>query len=352
MKHYRNILIPVLLAPVLFALSSRGETPSFHPQEGMTLTKRFASESEVTLDEMSTLMNGEEPPGMPDMEMTVSASQTVAFTDLYADVGEGRPSKLHRKFDELSSSTDISMTIPGMGPQDISASGKSKLQGLTVVFAWNQDQGDFQVAFDDDSEGEEELLEGLVEDTDLRGVLPTEEVSEGDTWEVDPNLLRNVLAPGGALKIEMEEMEDMLGGMGPQPSPDEMLGDFEGSVSAKFAGSREVDGANVAVIELTVDVRTAKDLTDLMQEAYSEMEPPNGAQVEMDVKSFDVELSFKGGGELLWNLEKGVLHSLDLSGEVSEAIDMAMDLSVNGQDMAMENSMALSGNQSVSVTTS
>ncbi len=349
MKHYRNILIPALLAPVLFALSSRGESPSFHPQEGTTLTKRFASESEVTLDEMSTLMNGEEPPGMPDMEMTVSASQTVAFTDLYADVGEGRPSKLHRKFDELSSSTDISMTIPGMGPQDISASGKSKLQGLTVVFAWNQDQGDFQVAFDDDSEGEEELLEGLVEDTDLRGVLPTEEVSEGDTWDVDPNVLRNVLAPGGAVKIEMEEMEmDM---MGPQPSPDEMLGDFDGTVSARFTGSREQDGAQVGVIQLTVDVRTAKDLTDLMQEAYSEMEPPNGAQVEMEVKSFDVELSFQGEGELLWNMEKGVLHSLDLSGEVSEAIDMSMDLNINGQDMAMENSMALSGSQSVSVTT-
>jgi hypothetical protein len=73
--------------------------------------------------------------------------------------------------------------------------------------------------------------------------------------------------------------------------------------------------------------------------------------VKVDVESMDSEFGFEGEGELLWNIQQGVIHSLDLSGEASQAIDMSMHLSVQGQEMAMEQSMTFGGNTSISVTT-
>ncbi len=350
MKNDRNPLAFLLLVPLSLAFLARGDGLSFHPAEGASLTKTFTLESELSLDEMSVSVNGQDidPEQFGGMEMTTSVKQVIAVTDQYLSLGEGRPSRLKRTFDELSSTTQVSLNNAMMGNQDETLTGKSDLEGLAVEFTWNEDQGEYAVAFAEGSKGKEELLEGLAEDTDLRGFLPEGEVKEGATWSVDVQLLRHVLAPSGAVKIEPENVSEMMGMQGPQPSMDEMLGEFEGNVTAEYAGTREEDGVRVAIVKLKVEVTSAKDATELMQENMEEMELP--PEVEMSVDSLDIEYGFEGEGELHWNLGTGLLHSMSLSGEASMTIDTSMKLHAQGMDQAIENSMTLSGNQSVSVT--
>lgn len=352
MKHKRNILAPLLVAPALLALASRGDKPTFAPEPGTSLSKRIENTYEITLDDMSMVVNGAEmDASMLGMEMTTSTSQVVAVVDQYQSVGDGRPKTLRRKFEELSSATSIAMSNAMMGDQDVDAPGSSALEGMTVVFTWNEDSGEYDVAFADDSDGDAKLLEGLAEELDLRGLLPAGEVSEGDTWEIEPDTLRQVFAPGGAVKIEPEEMGDMMGMSNPQFSQDQMLGEFDGEVSAEYTGTREEDGVRVAVIRISADVSSARDLTEIVDEAMSEMELPEGMDIEMEVESFDIEFMFDGEGELLWNLETGLPYSLHLSGEVNQAIDMAMNMNAGGMEQAIEQSMSLSGTHSVTITT-
>jgi len=339
----------------LGALGATVEKVAFAPKEGTKVKKTFVTSGSFDLEDMSFLMNGEDPGGMPEMEMTTSWSQTVKVTDEYAAMGEGRPAKLVRTFDELGQEIDLEITVDMGESQDNSnsGSGSSDLEGETVVFAWDAEEEDFTKAFAEGSDADEDLLEGLVEDMDLRGLLPDGPVSEGDSWDIELTSLVHIMAPGGDLGIDVE-IEGLEGaGMGgPDPNMmsnfNEILGDLlEGDATAKFTGTREVDGKRVGVIEVSLDITAASDLTDLMEEMMSD-EMPEGLEVSFD--SMDLDFTFEGTGELLWNLEGGHVHAFQLSGEVSMAMEMAFSITM-GEEMDMEVSMEMSGTVSQKVET-
>ena len=219
------------------------------------------------------------------------------------------------------------------------------------MFAWDDEEEEYSVSFGEDAEGDEELLEGLSENLDLRDLLPPGEVSEEDSWEIEASALRDVFAPGGSVKIRPVEMEEMFGMNSPQFSQDQMLGELEGDVSAEFAGTRDENGVRVAVINLSVDIASARDLTEIMEEMMAEMDMPEGMDFEIEVESFDMEFTFEGEGELLWNLEAGLVHSLEISGEITQNIDMNMNMNVGGMEQAVEQEMTMAGSQTLSLTT-
>jgi hypothetical protein len=350
MKHKRNTLAPILLAPAVLALGHLGEQPSFAPEEGATLTKRARTESELSLDEMKMNMGGQEiDSSAMGMEMTSAVTQVVTVTDSYVSVGEGRPLKLKRSYDELSSQTEVSVSGP-MGDQDSDISGSSELEGTSVVFSWDDDAEEYEAAFDEDSDGDEDLLEGLLEDMDMRGLLPDGDVSEGDVWDVDPGQLRGIFSPGGKVKIEPEDVDFSMGGA-PSSNMNEMMEEFEGEVTAKFVGVREDDEARVAVIELTIDVSSANDLTEFMEEMMENMEMPEGMEIEVMADAFDMEFLFEGKGEVLWNLGTGLLHSLEISGDVSQVMDTTMNMNMAGQEQTIEQSMSFAGSQVITIET-
>jgi len=351
MKQNRHILLPALSALTCLAFSTRGDAPSFHPTEGTVLKKHIEVTSEITLDEMTMVMGGQDMGAAMGMEMTTIATQVIAITDTYVAVDEDRPTVLERRFDELSSTTEVEMSNAMAPDVEQEMTGSSELEGLTVVFTWDEDGGGYSVEFGEESDGDDELLEGLTEAMDLRGMLPDGEVSEGDTWDIDPDVLLEVLAPCGSVKIRPEELAGMMDMNTPQPSPAEMLGEFEGDVTAEFEGLRDEDGTRVAVIKLTIDVDTAKDMTEFMEEMMSEMEMPEGMDIDMDIESMDMEFEFQGEGHLLWNLESGLVYSLQIDGNVKQAMDTAMSMSMGGTEQSIEQSMSFSGSQSVTLTT-
>ncbi|MCZ6596478.1 MAG: hypothetical protein O7B99_02450 [Planctomycetota bacterium] len=356
MKNARKSLLTILAGPALLAFSMPTGDVGFHPAVGTVLTKSYETSAEVILDEMSIVMNGQEmDPDMMQMDMSISASTTIVVTDEYAAVDGSRPTKLMRTYGAVESSSSTSMSNAFMGDMDMNLSGESELQGLTVVFTWNEEEGDYTLEFDGD-EGDEELLEGLVEDTDLRGFLPTEDVSPGDTWEIETEEMRKVLAFGGALKIEFDTSElpeEMRGfGSGPPPSPDAFLGDLEGTVTAEYVENRQEDGVAVAVIKISCEISSAKDMTDFFKEMMEDGEMPEGFDMEMEVHSADNEYEFEGEGLLLWNLEAGHVYSFELRGSGTTTMDMAMAMTVQGNDMDFEQMFVMSSDETITITTS
>ena len=69
----------------------------------------------------------------------------------------------------------------------------------------------------------------------------------------------------------------------------EMLADLlEGEFKATYQGTREVDGTNVGVIGLAIDIESARDMSDLMEEGMDSSEMP--FEVELERSSGDARV--------------------------------------------------------------
>jgi hypothetical protein len=341
-----KLLLLTLAVPALVSLAVPGDRLHFAPEAGTELTKSFNTTVELSLDEMRMVMNGEEQdPSMFEMEMTMTNSSEYSWTDTYMSLGEGRPTQLVRSFDTLSNMTTTSQSNQFTGSVDFDVSSTSELDGVSIVFTWNEEDGEFVASFPEDEEGDADLLEDLTEDTDLRGFLPEGAVAEGDTWSADPGYLINLLGPGGNLKLVPNE-EDLPDGAGPQPGSDlsfnEMLGEIEGEVTCEYKGLRDVDGHKLASIAIEIDVSSANDLTELIKKKMEEIDL-SAQGVEMDFQSADVELAVEGEGTLLWDVEGGFFSSFEFSGDMSQTMDMAMSMNTPGGDMDIEQTMEMSG---------
>jgi hypothetical protein len=336
----------VALAAPTLAFAPKADTIQFAPSDGTTVTKTFTNVMKFGLDDMSMLMNGEDSPMTPQMEMDMEMTSIITVSDEYVSVSDGRPTELSRTFDTITQEMDIAVSVEMMGEtqdEDMGGSGSSELEGKTVVFSWDDEAEEFDISFADD-EGDEELLANLIEDMDLRVLLPDGEVSEGDAWDIPLPGLVDILAPGGDLKLDIE-MEGQEMGMGPDPAMmanmREMLADMlEGEATATYVGTRDIDGTTVAVIELEIEIDTARDMSELIEEM---MEQQGVEGMEMNIDRVDVEFALETSGELLWNVGAGHVHSLSLEGEVAVAMDMEMGMDMGGQELSFEMSMEMSG---------
>ena len=111
MKRSTTLLLTTLAAPALLAAGAPFTTLSFAPDEGTTLTKKFTSDMELTMEDMSMSMNGEEMPFEMEMDMTVNTVQSMTVSDEYVKMRKGAPAQLKRAFDELLATTSISMEM-------------------------------------------------------------------------------------------------------------------------------------------------------------------------------------------------------------------------------------------------
>ena len=344
------LLLAALLSflPALQAVRTPVAKLRFAPAAGTKLTRTFENKTEFSLDDLSMKMNGQESPVKPEVEMTMTQDQKVVVVDEIVKLGDGAPTLLRRKFDDLGSEMSVEAKISMMGQtqdQNQSGKGSSELTGKTVVFTWDEESKSFKSAFDP-AEEKAELLKGLSEDMDLRILLPKDEVKVGDEWDVEVTQLARVIAPGGELKIKPEEKPDSaspmgMGDMGGMSGVSDWLGEsMTGKAKAKFTGMRDVGGHSYAVVSLEVKAKGSKDLTELIKDA---IEKSAQEGMTMETKSVDVEFEIAGSGELLWDVEAGHAHSFEFSGPSSARMDIALAIEVQNTKMDIEQGMELSG---------
>lgn len=349
MKHKSLFLLAV---PALWAFAAPADRVAFEVESGTSLTKTITNESELSMDDMTVAMNGEEmdiASMMGGFEMNVTTNAETVVIDEYVSMGEGRPAQLNRTFETISNDTSMDASgMPMMGGDDMSMNGTSELEGTTVVFSWDGDNEAYDVAFGEDEESDEDLLEDLIEDLDLREFLPSESISVGDTWEVPNRAMVTILAPGGNLKVAPEDMGEMSDMMMPGNgmNPYDHLGDFEGTINCEYVGKR----GDLAVIKVEIDVSTSNDMSEMVSELMEDMElPEEMPEMEMEYDTVDIELEFEGSGELIWNIAGGHYQSFELSGESLMAMDMAYTMDMGGGPMSMEMAMEMSGTQTISM---
>jgi len=346
MKNTRTLLFSATALPAaMFLFAAPAGEISFSPAEGHSVTRSWTAGSQFSLDDMEMSMNGQPMPMDMEMEMDMDMTMSFEVTDTFVGMMDGQPSELHRSFDVLDSNGSFSVEaelMPG-GGEEKTIEASSELEGKTVAFKWNEENGEYDVDYHE-SEGESELLEGLTEDMDFRALLPAGSVDEDESWDIDVKQLTAILAPGGDMGLVPEMDEEEMGMMpGMQDfgrGMNDMLGDLlEGEANGTFKGYQEVDGVRVAVIALTVSIESSNDMTEKVAEAMGELP----IEAELDIDYMDIEVSIEGEGTLHWDVEGGHVHSYDMSGSMGFITDMGMTMTMGDQDMEMEQTFEMSG---------
>jgi len=286
--------LALLLAPALVA-SPYGSPQAirYAPAENTTLRRVLQLSTELDLEDMRTVMNGQEIPQeyMPEIEITIMRASTFVVSDRIVEADDGRPLVLERAFDSIASQASEEVTMDGDATVK-QGTASSPYEGSEVRFTWDQDGEEYEAVSADDGEP----IEGLLEDMDLRAYLPAEEVEVGDTWTLEADALAGLLRPGGDLGLEWEG--DELRGSHREDA------DMSGQITARFAGIQD-DG--LALVEVTGEVRTHDELAGDLEHI----------PIVDGTATITSSTTFVLDGRLFWNVEAGHLDSLELEADMS-----------------------------------
>lgn len=313
-------MLSVSAAALLLAPSTQLGDFSFHAEEGARVVRTFDFTLEMELESMTMTVGGDDVPTdhTDGVEMTMGERTHLVLTDEYGPAEDGRPMTLTRTFDELAGES----TNWSMGPQGESennADKTSELEGSTVIFTWDAQDEAYEVEFEDG--GDEDLLAGLEEDLDLRGLLPEGDVEEGDSWETDLEPFRRVFEPGGDLGLRADD--------NPRTEiDDQILENLEGSVRITYVGTRDEDGVEVAVLQLEISAASTAEAT---------LDTEGGETEQVVTMEFELE------GELTWALEAGRLHGLEIAGELTSEIANTSNFGGGAEPMQLVQTMSFEG---------
>jgi len=328
-------LIPTLaVLPILTA--DRSDDPRFAVEAKSSLTKTFESTSRLASKSFKLSLDGDEDllSGMGEVQFSLESTERVEVTDEYLSTGEGHPTRLRRTFEKLHGTGRQRSQGPG-GEEEESEDAapvreeESRLEGQSVLFTWNEETSSFDASFEGE-EGEEapdeDLLEGLAEDMDFRGMLPADSVSEGEGWDLEAEVFQAVLWPGGDLKLKSSEQEGSEEGSAEEIDR-KLRENLEGRAHATWKGVREEDGRKLGVIAVVADLSSEGEVE------------PGGDRKGTTWFRNEIEIE----GELLWDLVGGHFRSFDAEGKSEFSIETKEDLDIDGKSMELLQSVEFEG---------
>lgn len=299
---------------------------AFRPEAGSRAAKEFALTIEFGLGDVEVSINGTptDPSmlgGLTDGEIAGKAGYRIDCVDTYAAVADGRPRELLRSFGEL-------VTWYEMNGGDSDEDSSDGLDGRTVRFLWDDDEDGYRLSFPDD-DGDEEDLEALGEDLDLRALLPAAGVAVGDAWEVSGEALLPVLLPSLDLaKLAADAGAELSNGIPAEllEAARDMLEDAVATCT--YGGVEDLDGVRLGRVDFEFDLDGEADLDP-------ESMLDDDATGDVDFGLFRVSLELEFTGRLYWNLAEGrfqlfEMHGLGDAGLAVEA-SLAQGFEIAGQ---------------------
>lgn len=320
--------IPIA-APLLATLA--GLTAQEGPRElrfevapGTELLKTLTYSHGLRIAAVSQMRTGA-PPVRDPTGGWVEAEQTVVVRDRYERVADGLPTSLLRDW-ERAFGKALATLQQGPGPRlalDKEQGAHFKVDFFSplvpqgaVVFEWIEEEGDWGRMYDT-VDGPESYLAELDGDFDLLALLPAGPVAPGDTWEVPPERVPLLLAPGGDSCLWPKSYGDIfarnvligVGGNVAECFPDDA--EVVSHATCTYRGTRTVDGLELGVIEVQLDVTSFTDRTRRYELGMPDQERASETLLEQAVMQFEL----RGTGEALWSLDEGRLHSWELVGQ-------------------------------------
>ncbi|MFN0243266.1 MAG: hypothetical protein ACKVWV_10280 [Planctomycetota bacterium] len=318
----------------------------FDPPAQAKISKKFTFQHVLDAREVLLERDGEPPSSAPLIRL--KTVETLVLNDEYRATSQGAPDVLRRYYSEIG--FQVSVFPPGADEPLQQLTATSPFRGVGVVFTRVPDasDGDGYGRYFDGRESLEEALPGLGADLDMRVLLPSREVRVGDTWEVAPASMKHVLAGHGTVPIALKKGFDdpilRTTATGVGGSLIEVFGgEASGKIVARLASIDAQDGADIARIELDVDLTTKRDQTALARRQRTRGEFLAGR----NVASSDVVFHFRGTGVLSWNLKERRLAAFQLAGD--EEVTRDMRVSAGPESKARRDLLRMAGRYEITV---
>lgn len=302
-----SLLFPLLLPP---AGAQEQHAIELGVEDGAVLQKVWSAEHRLVLEKFERRY-GDDPPLTQELRLRLDSEHVIEVVDEYREVVAGRPTDLRRTY--LSARVDATQTLAGDQPLERGTRLVSPFEGVSVVFTWIDEEGGYGRYYDA-AELDEEWLASVRDDFDLRAVLPAGPVAVGASWSMDPQDLRDLLAPCGNLQLAASEATDQADRLLQRSLRAGVGGSLAAAFGGQASGTIEVTLAAVEGDRATLALRLSslvylRDITDFAEENRLRVEDEAG--VERTTGRLVLELD--GEGQVLWNLSAGRAERLDLS---------------------------------------
>lgn len=318
----------------------------FDPPAKSKVSKKLSFQHVLDAREVLLERDGEPPASAPLIRL--KTVETLVLNDEYRATAQGVPDVLRRYYSEIG--FQVSIFPPGADQPLQELTATSPFRGIGVVFTRVPDtsDGDGYGRYFDGRESLEEALPDLGADLDMRVLLPSREVRVGDTWEIAPASMKHVLAGHGKVPIALKKGFDdpilRTTATGVGGSLVEVFGgEASGKVVARLASIDAQNGAEIARIELDVDLTTKRDQTVLARRQRTRGEFLAG----QNVASSEVGFQFRGTGVLSWNLKERRLEAFHIAGD--EEVTREMRMTAGPEAKARRDLLRMAGRYEVTV---
>jgi len=315
--------VATLVAAGLLVAQSPGPPRAvlkFDPPRGTILEKGYRRVLHLELEDLAlvTYYGDQEGVTVPSHNTTATSFEklNVHLSDEYILIENGQPLRIRRTFEQLRNR--VEETTPER-PGPVIREGVGILEDESVLFSREKVCAGFEPIHEGENYVDPVYLKVLVEDTDLRGFLPSGSVSIGDSWRVDPAEIRSTINPGGALSFF-----DKGGDLVPPGTCGELHGNFEGTLQAELLSIEENEHAAIARVGLR---------GELESESHTTQSDVEVALVFVSGRT-DIERTSRFAlnveGVLEWNVGAGHLHTAKIDTDVSMRIESSGALA-NGE---------------------
>ena len=262
-------------------------------------------------------------------------TRALEVSDEFLAVAEdGSPLRIMRSFETLTTEMERGGEEVE-GATIIENEGESQLAGMDVAFTYDPESQEWNAAFGEDSDGDDDWLEGLAPRLDLARLLEGagEELEVGASWEVPTEFLSDVLLPGGEV-IHLDDPDEAdvpEGGIQltlPGEESIERYEECEGDITATFESIEEEGESRLAKIVVEVSVTADLDVIDDLEEQADER---GSAETYAEAT---LSRSLEGKLTILWNLKTNRPESIE--GELSGSSEMSVEWSMSAGEMELE----------------
>ncbi len=332
----RRASIAVALLPLALALHPRADKLSFQPAANSSVAREYEIAANIDQVDVSVSLNGADMSENLPGDLSISFKLGASVANNFIESRDGKPIDLIRSFSKLVVEYDA---FEKTGSESV-----EELEGKQVRYKWNGETNEYDKSFHE-SEGDEKFLKALTADMDLTQILPTKEVSVGDTWTITGEGLNAIMSFGldttqmdnseGEEAEMMAMIEELL-----QPQIDKMTQSL--TATCTYKGKRQVDERDCAEIELTYDGGGTLDMAAVIRQVAEKQIPPE-VEVKLDIGTATVAVKLKGTGTLLWDHGAGLMHAFDMNCDLGTKIDFQMSADAMGQTQDVDAQVDASG---------
>lgn len=316
------------VSTLLLLPQASGRAIEFAPHEGAVIRKTFTSELDLLSDSVDFYFEDErlDESEVGEVELSITFRREVSVVDTQERVRAGRLARWSRVIEEAEETTEESYSVGDQEGQ-LEYQRGSRFTDVPIQCHWEEDEDPEGVDEDGD-------FVDAAADLELSGLVPDDDVEEGDSWSPPVAALGPLFRQAGAhwaeeFEIEGDDTEDAETPLLFAQLFDETP---EGELEAEWTDTFERGGERLALIELSAEVTL---------EFFDYEEVESGGEDSIDL-TLELELS----GTALWSIDRGGLVELELEGDAELTMEAESILESEGRSFSMSQEVHYSGDVS------